>query len=77
MSKAVSEISQIASRYYSSIVIKYDNKSIDAKSMLGLFTSLLGSHVFGIEIYGPDAEEARKAMAEVFEKHGLKYELLG
>lgn len=76
MSKAVSEISQVASRFYSSIVIKYDNKSIDAKSMLGLFASLLGSHVYGIEIYGPDAVEARTAMAEVFEKHGLKYEII-
>ena len=40
---AIVEISQTANKFRSSIVLQYDNKYIDVKSILGLFTTLLSS----------------------------------
>ncbi|MFB6365114.1 HPr family phosphocarrier protein [Paenibacillus elgii] len=69
---AIVEISQTANKFRSSIVLQYDNKYIDVKSILGLFTTLLTSSNYDLHVHGPDADEAKKAMAEVFEKHSLK-----
>ncbi|TVY08717.1 HPr family phosphocarrier protein [Paenibacillus cremeus] len=69
---AIVEISQTANKFRSSIVLQYDNKFIDVKSILGLFTTLLTSSNYDLHVHGPDAEDAKKAMSDVFEKHGLK-----
>ena len=69
---AIVEISQTANKFRSSIVLQYDNKYIDVKSILGLFTTLVGSHSYELHVHGPDAEEAKKALSEVFAKHNLK-----
>jgi phosphocarrier protein len=71
---AVVEISQTASKFVSSIVLQFENKYIDAKSILGLFTTLLESTTYKLHVHGPDEEEAKKAMQEVFAKHNLKIE---
>ncbi|SDD99464.1 phosphocarrier protein [Paenibacillus sp. UNCCL117] len=68
---AIVEISQTANKFRSSIVLQYDNKFIDVKSILGLFTTLLTSSQYDLHVHGPDADDAKKAMAEVFAKHGL------
>lgn len=68
---AIVEISQTANKFRSSIVLQYENKYIDVKSILGLFTTLLTSSKYDLHVHGPDADEAKKAMVEVFEKHGL------
>ncbi|WP_426447289.1 HPr family phosphocarrier protein [Paenibacillus sp. S-38] len=68
---AIVEISQTANKFRSSIVLQYDNKYIDVKSILGLFTTLLTTSNYDLHVHGPDAEEAKEAMAEVFKKHGL------
>ncbi|WP_195572922.1 HPr family phosphocarrier protein [Paenibacillus sp. 1001270B_150601_E10] len=68
---AVVEISQKANQFRSSIVLQAENKYIDVKSILGLFTTLVGNHAYELHVHGPDAEEAKTAMAEVFNKHGL------
>ncbi|ADM70769.1 HPr family phosphocarrier protein [Paenibacillus sp. SEL3] len=68
---AVVEIAQTASKFTSSIVLHSENKYIDVKSILGLFTTLVSSHSYELHVHGPDAEEAKKAIIEVFEKHGL------
>ncbi|MCR8633593.1 MULTISPECIES: HPr family phosphocarrier protein [Paenibacillus] len=68
---AIVEISQTANKFRSSIVLQYDNKYIDVKSILGLFTTLVTSSNYDLHVHGPDAEEAKKAMAEVFAKHNL------
>ncbi|MFF2484158.1 HPr family phosphocarrier protein [Paenibacillus sp. NPDC058071] len=68
---AIVEISQAASQFRSSIVLQADNKYIDVKSILGLFTTLVGGHAYELHVHGPDAEEAKAAMAEVFAKHSL------
>ncbi|WP_068774533.1 HPr family phosphocarrier protein [Paenibacillus sp. FJAT-26967] len=69
---AIVEISQTANQFRSSIVLQYDNKYIDVKSILGLFTTLLSSGQYELHVHGPDEAEAKKAMAEVFAKHQLE-----
>jgi phosphocarrier protein len=69
---AIVELSQTANKFRSSIVLQYENKFIDVKSILGLFTTLLDSGIYDLHVHGPDADEAKKAMVEVFEKHNLK-----
>jgi phosphocarrier protein HPr len=68
---AIVDISQTANKFRSSIVLQYDNKYIDVKSILGLFTTLLSSSKYDLHVHGPDADEAKKAMSEVFAKHDL------
>lgn len=69
---AIVEISQTASQFTSSIVLQAENKYIDVKSILGLFTTLVGGHSYELHVHGPDAEEAKTAMKTVFEKHNLE-----
>jgi phosphocarrier protein HPr len=73
---AIVEISQTASKFRSSIVLQYDNKYIDVKSILGLFTTLLSSSKYDLHVHGPDADEAKKAMSEVFAKYDLGVNLV-
>ncbi|MBU5440613.1 MULTISPECIES: HPr family phosphocarrier protein [unclassified Paenibacillus] len=68
---AIVEIAQTASKFRSSIVLQTENKYIDVKSILGLFTTLLNNHQYELHVHGPDADEAKAAMAEVFAKHNL------
>ncbi|WP_438446994.1 HPr family phosphocarrier protein [Gorillibacterium sp. sgz5001074] len=72
---AIVEINQTASRFQSSIVMRVDNRFIDVKSMLGLCSTLPYNQTYKLEIYGPDEDEAKKAMAAVLDKHGLSTEL--
>ncbi|WP_050183718.1 HPr family phosphocarrier protein [Domibacillus robiginosus] len=64
-------INKTAQEFQSSIVIKTDRKSFDAKSILGLTYSVLSSKTFELEIHGPDEEEAKKAMTHVFHQHNV------
>lgn len=68
---AIVEVSQTANKFRSSIVLQYENKFIDVKSILGLFTTLLDTGTYDLHVHGPDADEATKAMVEVFKKHEL------
>jgi phosphocarrier protein HPr len=68
---AIVDISQTANKFRSSIVLQAENKYIDVKSILGLFTTLVSGHAYELHVHGPDAEEAKVAMAEVFAKHNL------
>ncbi|WP_138493131.1 HPr family phosphocarrier protein [Paenibacillus pinistramenti] len=74
--QAVVEIAQTAAKFSSSIVLQAENKYIDVKSILGLFTTLVSGSSYELHVHGPDAEEAKAAMTEVFEKHGLKVTLV-
>jgi phosphocarrier protein HPr len=73
---AIVEISQTANRFRSSIVLQAENKYIDVKSILGLFTTLVGGHSYELHVHGPDAEEAKAAIAEVFVKHSLNINIV-
>lgn len=73
---AVVEISQTASKFRSSIVLQAENKYIDVKSILGLFTTLVGGHSYELHVHGPDAEEATQAMTEVFGKYNLDVNII-
>lgn len=72
---AIVEISQTANRFSSSIVLKYENKYIDVKSILGLFTTLVDNSEYELHVHGPDEAEARQQMIEVFAKHNLNVKL--
>ncbi|GAB6929717.1 hypothetical protein JCM10914A_37000 [Paenibacillus sp. JCM 10914] len=69
--QAIVEISQTAGQFSSSIVLQAENKYIDVKSILGLFTTLVSSQSYELHVHGPDADEAKQAMIDVFAKHGL------
>ncbi|RAV19919.1 HPr family phosphocarrier protein [Paenibacillus contaminans] len=73
---AIVEISQTAGKFQSSIVLQYDNKYIDVKSILGLFTTLMTSGDYNLHVHGPDAEEAKAAMSAVFAKHNLSVNIV-
>lgn len=73
---AIVEISQTANKFSSSIVLQYNNKYIDVKSILGLFTTLIDRNQYELHIHGPDKSEAEKAMKEVFEKHKLDVKIV-
>ncbi|MDF2720481.1 MAG: sugar transporter [Paenibacillus sp.] len=75
-SAAIVELSQTANKFRSSIVLQYQNKFIDVKSILGLFTTLLDSGTYDLHVHGPDEDEAKKSMIDVFEKHNLKVNLV-
>lgn len=69
--EVIVEISQTANKFTSSIVLQYDNKYIDVKSILGLFTTLLNTSSYELHVHGPDEEDAKAAMQAVFAKHHL------
>jgi len=73
---AVVELSQTANKFRSSIVLQAENKYIDVKSILGLFTTLVGGHAYELHVHGPDSDEAKSAMAEVFTKHSLNVKIV-
>jgi phosphocarrier protein len=74
--EAVVEIAQIAGKFTSSIVLQADNKYIDVKSILGLFTTLVGSQSYELHVHGPDADEAKAAVSAAFAKHGLDIKIV-
>ena len=73
---AIVEISQTANQFGSSIVLQYDNKYIDVKSILGLFTTLVSSGKYDLHVHGQDAEEAKAAMVAVFAKYNLEINVI-
>jgi phosphocarrier protein HPr len=74
-SQAIVEINHAASQFQSSIVLSADHKYFDVKSMLSLSITLFSNQKYRLEIHGPDEEEAKKALAELFAKHGLYVEV--
>ncbi|MEH7084927.1 HPr family phosphocarrier protein [Neobacillus drentensis] len=73
---AIVEINQTANNFQSSIVLRVNNRSLDVKSIIGLSVTLITSNEYHLEIHGTDEEEAKKQMVNVFQKHGLKVELI-
>jgi phosphocarrier protein HPr len=73
---AIVELSQTANKFRSSIVLQAENKYIDVKSILGLFTTLVGNLSYELHVHGPDAEEAKKALGDVFSKHSLNVKIV-
>lgn len=74
--EAIVEISQTANKFTSSIVLQYENKYIDVKSILGLFTTLTNTSDYELHVHGPDEKEAKEAMKEVFAKHNLSVKVV-
>ncbi|MDQ0088324.1 phosphocarrier protein [Paenibacillus anaericanus] len=74
--EAVVEIAQTAGKFSSSIVLQADNKYIDVKSILGLFTTLVNTQSYELHVHGSDAEEAKEAVTAVFAKYDLKIKVV-
>lgn len=73
---AIVELSQAANKFRSSIVLQAENKYIDVKSILGLFTTLVGNFSYELHVHGPDAEEAKKELGAIFAKHSLNVKVV-
>ncbi|CAM4283333.1 HPr family phosphocarrier protein [Paenibacillus tarimensis] len=73
--KTIVEINRTATQFSSSIVLRVGDRVIDVKSILGLSVSLVTGQAYKLDIHGPDEEEAKAAMAEVFAKNGLQAEM--
>lgn len=74
--RAIVDINKTANLFASSIVLRVDNKHIDVKSILGLSFTLVTNYEYLLEIHGPDDDQAKASMAEVFLKHGLRAKFL-
>lgn len=74
--EAIVEIAQTAGQFSSSIVLQADNKYIDVKSILGLFTTLLNTESYELHVHGTDAEAAKAAVVAAFTKHGLNVKVV-
>lgn len=72
---AIVEINHTAVKFKSSIVLKVENKHVDVKSILGLSVTLYKNETYRLEIHGPDEEEAKTAMLEVFFRNGFHVEI--
>lgn len=56
---------QVASKYDSNIYVEYDNKKVNAKSIMGMMTlGLAAGETVTITADGPDEEEAMKSIEE-------------
>ncbi len=73
---AIVELSQTANKFRSSIVLQAENKYIDVKSILGLFTTLVGNTAYELHVHGPDADDAKAALSAVFAKHSLNVKVV-
>lgn len=73
---AIVELSQTANKFRSSIVLQAENKYIDVKSILGLFTTLVGNLSYELHVHGPDAEEAKQELGAIFAKHNLNVKVV-
>ncbi|HEY8445366.1 MAG TPA: HPr family phosphocarrier protein [Bacilli bacterium] len=63
------KVVQVASEYSAEITMKYLNKEVDLKSILGIMSlAVLEGAKVEIEAKGEDAEEAIKAIKEVLAK---------
>lgn len=71
----VVDISRTANKFRSSIVLNYEDKWIDTKSILGLFTSIVNAGKYQLQVIGPDEEEAKQAMRELFDKYGVDVDI--
>lgn len=63
--RPAAKLVDIAKKYSSKIEITFRNRTVDAKSIMGLITlGLQKDHVIDLTITGDDEEEAASAIAE-------------
>lgn len=64
--KKAQEIVQKASEYEADMVLRYENKEVDLKSILGIMSlAVLEGAKIEIEAKGPDANEAIEALKQM------------
>jgi phosphocarrier protein HPr len=66
--RASAKVVEAAARFQSQITVTYDGQSVDARSIMGLMmlAASLGTEI-GIDVEGPDAEEALRAILALVE----------
>jgi phosphocarrier protein HPr len=75
--RSIVDINMKANEFSSSIVLVVgEDHYVDAKSILGLSMTLYRDQTYRLYIHGPDEDEAKDAMLEVFAKHHLQAELV-
>ncbi|RUT36518.1 HPr family phosphocarrier protein [Paenibacillus zeisoli] len=67
------EISKTANKFKSSCVLKFGKIIIDAKSILGVFVTLTEHHNYELYVMGPDEDEAKRALSDLFVRYDLSY----
>ncbi|MNS99239.1 hypothetical protein D3C72_1336370 [compost metagenome] len=67
------EISKTANKFKSSCVLKFGKIIIDAKSILGVFVTLTEHYNYELYVMGPDEDEAKRAMSDLFARYDLSY----
>ncbi|KRF42172.1 HPr family phosphocarrier protein [Paenibacillus sp. Soil787] len=67
------EISKTANQFKSSCVLKFGTVAVDAKSILSVFVTLADQQQYELYVIGPDAEEAKRAMSDLFARYDLSY----
>lgn len=71
----VLDIAAKSSKFTSSIVIDSGKTYIDAKSVMGLFTSFVNIIPVTVYINGADCEAAEAELRQLFDKYGLNVEI--
>jgi len=66
--RASAKVVEAAARFQSQITVTYDGQSVDARSIMGLMmlAASLGTEI-RIDVEGPDAEEALRAILALAE----------
>lgn len=72
MKPLITEIALVASKYRSAIILETETGMIDAKSIMGMFTSFVGVNPNIIHIQGADAEQAKAELTQLFKQLNVK-----
>jgi len=75
MRPLVTEIALAASKYRSAVIIETASGMLDAKSVMGVFTSFVDTKPTAIYIQGDDANEARADIERVLKQFNLEIEI--
>lgn len=74
MRPLVTEIALTASKYRSAVVIETASGMLDAKSIMGVFTSFVNTRPIAIYVQGDDADEAKADIQRVLKQFNLEIE---
>lgn len=71
----ISDLSLTASRFQSSIVFLKDQRAVDAKSIMGLYSVWADQDPpKTVYIEGPDKDAAKSALSQIFALHSIEVE---
>lgn len=74
MRPLITELAIVASKYRSAIILDTPSGKLDAKSIMGVFTSFVDSRPTAIYIQGDDAVEARADLERLLKHFNIEVE---